>query len=77
MGIAKDSLELAAGTEPWKGEHGGQRLGVLHGSSWSNTTRSVPQISDKIRGLAALAQTQTGYGVGRLHALSFTHSNVR
>ena len=49
MGVAKDSLELAAGTEPWKGEHGGQRLGVRHGSFWSNTARSVPQIPDTIR----------------------------
>ena len=45
--------------------------------SWTNAARSVPQISDNIRGLAILAQTQTGCGVGELHALSFTHSNLR
>ncbi|MEO5864181.1 MAG: hypothetical protein ABIQ79_03970, partial [Nitrospiraceae bacterium] len=59
------------------GEQQGERLGVFHRSSWTTATRSLPQISDKIRGLAALDQTQSGCGVGRPHALSFIHFTVR
>ena len=60
VGIAKDPLQPTAGQESWKREHRGERLGIFHRSSWTTTARSLPQISDKIRALAVLDQTQSG-----------------
>ncbi|THJ16235.1 MAG: transposase [Nitrospira sp. CG24B] len=77
VGIAEDALQPTAGTESRNGEQGGERLRVFHGVSWANAARSLPQISDKIRGLATLPQSQAGCRVGTLHVRSFIHSNLR
>ena len=77
MGIAENPLQPTVGPESWKGKQYGERLGVFHRSSWTTATRSLPQISDKIRGLVALDQTQSGCGVERPHARSLIHFNVR
>ena len=55
MGIAENPLRPTVGQESWKGKQYGERLGVFHRSSWTTATRSLPQISDKIRGLVALS----------------------
>jgi hypothetical protein len=76
MGIAEDALQVAVGTKSWEREQGGESLDMLHGSSWSQTARSLPHLLAKIREPAEQAQPQAGCGIGEEDALSFTHSNL-
>ncbi|CUS36709.1 hypothetical protein COMA1_30198 [Candidatus Nitrospira nitrosa] len=50
MGIATDPLQAAAGTESGEGEQGGEYPSLFHASSRTTAARSLPQISDRIRG---------------------------
>jgi hypothetical protein len=76
MGIAEDSLQAAVGTKYGEREQGRESLDTLHGSSWSQATRSLPYSLAQIRASAEQTQSQAGGGVGGEDALSFTHSNL-
>jgi hypothetical protein len=76
VGIAEDSLQAAAGTASGEGEQGGECPRLFHGSSRTTTARSLPQISDKIRGRTHEATSQAGYEVG-ITPRSLTHFNLR